>query len=399
MANLIVLASLVCGASTATAADTYTVYVGPGGCDVAAKNCTEATGVPASSIAQYEWSGPNGDSVDMKMIKFYNTNGKPTWIHTTESCLFATLSDLSTIVSYQRMTDGSLSFKSNVTSEGISPVYLDSIDNVLLVANYHGPDDGKDATGASAATLKIGMDCVLTKGDAIAVTGHSINPGRQSTSHVHSVVADDHLTTSTTGVFFACDLGGDAVYTFEVDLETAMLKELHKATVKPGSGPRHTAVHPTERFAYIVHEMMSFVSVHNINSTGGLSKIQEVSTLPSNFAGFSKAAEILIQTDGSGVFVSNRGYGSADTNTIAGYKVQPDGTLILVGLTKTETLFPRGMEFSPDGKTLLVVGQTSDNLVTFDVSGPGELKLRDENIKSGLANPTTVSCRKNSPML
>jgi len=369
----------------------YSVLIGPGGCDVSASNCTPATGADASSILQFEWSGDAQD--EMKRVNSYNTHGKPTWIHASESCVFATLSDINTIVSYQ-IGENTLKLMSNVSSEGISPVFLDNINDVLIVANYHGPDDGKDATGATAATLKINQDCSLSKGDSIPVTGHSINPSRQGTSHVHSVVANPHLTNATHGVFLACDLGGDAVYTFAVNLQTAMLTELHKSSVTPGSGPRHTAIHPKKQFAYIIHEMMNFVSVHSIDDTGFLTKVQEVPTLSKDCLSpvFSKAAEIIITPDGMSVFASNRGYGGDCTNTLAGYKVLESGLLEPVGFTQSKTEYPRGMELAVNKKQLLVEGESTNNMVVFDITGPGELTMAGEVIKSGLPNPTTLVC-------
>jgi 6-phosphogluconolactonase (cycloisomerase 2 family) len=93
----------------------------------------------------------------------------------------------------------------------------------------------------------------------------------------------------------------------------------------------------------------------------------------------------------SSVFVSNRGVGSPYTNTITGFRVEPHGTVEFAQLAPSLTRFPRGMALSDAGTPqLLVAGQSSSNLVAFDIQGAGQLMLPGREVAAGLATPTTI---------
>jgi 6-phosphogluconolactonase (cycloisomerase 2 family) len=165
------------------------------------------------------------------------------------------------------------------------------------------------------------------------------------------------------------------------------------------------AFHPTKRLLFVVHEMGNLVSVHSIGASGELTQIQE---LPTNFsspgqglskaetgdaAAFSKAGEIQLTADGRSVFIGNRGYGTWEANSIAGYSVNTtDGTLTSVGLVRSNVTYPRGLELTPDG-TLLAAGQGNGKLMAFDVAPGGKAGTlgNPRLVAAGLATPTTIA--------
>ena len=97
--------------------------------------------------------------------------------------------------------------------------------------------------GRAVASLLVGADCALKPADAVPYNRSSVDPSRQRSSHVHTVVVDPAVPTR----IFAADLGGDAVYTLTVDLATGRLAHTGMSLAPAGSGPRHLAVHPTKR--------------------------------------------------------------------------------------------------------------------------------------------------------
>lgn len=372
---------------------TSCLYLGAGGCDVADSQCS-APPAPLSNQIVVKCDG--------QPLQNVTTGGSPSWLHLSRDgkCLFATQSDTNRVLSYERAT---LKLVANVSSGGIAPVKLDSTAGVLLVANY-----GTPTAGASVASLRIGADCSLTPADSLPFNRSSIDPRRQLSSHIHTVVADDNALEAATAQVMAADLGGDALYTLRVRLRDGALKLEHTRPVTPGSGPRHIAIHPTLRMAYVVHEMANAVSAWRIHADGSLEQAQPMlptvptnATLPSCVgvsgggggpAPCTKAAEILATPDGRSVFVSNRGVASKSTNTLAGFRVDAaDGRLApRTQLAPTGTRFPRGVALAHKGTVVLVAGQGSGNLASLAVGSEAGTLARPQEVLSGLATPTTV---------
>eukprot|EP00054_Salpingoeca_dolichothecata_P002447 m.22807 g.22807 ORF g.22807 m.22807 type:complete len:384 (+) comp13016_c0_seq1:1-1152(+) len=370
--------------STVLAMDNgLTVYVGAGGCDVSDSSCVSPSTKQLHSVEQFQYGSGN-----LQRIASFNVGGVPSWIHVTGRCLFATLTKGNHVASFAIEDDGSLTLKSNITAgSGFNPVFLSTIGHVLLAANYHGPDNGTNSTGAGVASLIFKSNsCELSEGDFFPTSGHSVNPARQGASHVHSVVPYPHMDN----IFFACDLGADAIYTFSLDPDTAKLTLLSTFHTAPGSGPRHIAVNPDLPMIYVVHEMQNFVSSLMVHTDASLAvKQANLSLLPSTFSGFSKSAEIVATKSGRYVFATTRGFG-VGTNTVVMFQADPNaGTLRLVEAHDSGVRFPRGCEISPDDQLLFVAGQSSGNVVTFNFDDHG---MRTAGVNAtGLPTPTTFA--------
>jgi len=368
------------------------VLVGSGGCDVSDSLCEPPVPPFSRQIVLLSAGGVKHN---------YTTPGAPSWLHVSGSCVFAAATTDNSLLSYKLGAGGALDGPvSAVPSGGLAPVKLDSAGTTLVAANYGSP-----SSGASVASFVVDPQaCSLTAGASMPFHRSSVDPRRQTNSHVHTVVVDHAASSANQTRVLAADLGGDAIYTLDVSASGA-ISLLHTAAAAAGSGPRHLAIHPKLRVAYVVHEMSNTLTVHAIDDqSGSLSLLQTTSTLPLNatlptcaglhagLGGCSKAAEIVVTAGGESVFVSNRGVGSPLTNTIAGYEVLPHGYVALAQLAPSATRFPRGMTLSSDSSQLLVVGQGSGNFVRFDVSStPGTLRLPGiELIAAGLSTPTTV---------
>jgi 6-phosphogluconolactonase (cycloisomerase 2 family) len=175
-------------------------------------------------------------------------------------------------LSYAVGAKGKLSLKSNATlAPAMNPVFINQLGDYIIVANYHGPDDGTTDDGtAGISSLKVSEDCSLTMAQFLPEKGRSVDPGRQGMSHVHSVNA---LPKSKTQ-FVVCDLGADALISMKMDPSTGMMSETSRLHTTVGSGPRHMAFHPTLPIAYTLFEMGSFVGAYNIAAGGGLKEAQ-----------------------------------------------------------------------------------------------------------------------------
>jgi len=330
-------------------------------------------------------------------LQSVDTGGSPSWLTLHGDCLLATLTDTDNILSYHRNSSGHLALVSNITSVGFTPVDIDVFDSrgsgpsIVVAADYHGTAI-KSPDGSGVTSLLLDRNCKLASGDFYPVTGHGPMKARQLTAHVHSVVRD--ISRPDSGLFFACDLGSDRVYTFKADLDTGKLGLKGNFSSEPGSGPRHVAVNPQRQVVYVLHEMANIVTVHDIKGevggAGWLKEVQRVPLMPEHYSGFSKAAEILLSPSYDAVFASNRGFGNNVTNTIVGFRVRSDGTLVPASRTPAPRC-PRGMHFTPKDNFLLVAGQTSGSVVAMAVGHEGVVTgvtplLREHD----LATPTAV---------
>jgi 6-phosphogluconolactonase len=251
---------------------------------------------------------------------------------------------------------GKLTFLNEVATRGADPCYVtvDRTGKYALVANY---------TGGSLAVFPIGPDGRLgASSDFIQHRGHGPNPERQEGPHVHSVVLSPDNRFA-----YVNDLGLDEllVYKFDSSKGTLTPNDPPFAKVDPGAGPRHFALSPSGKFAYVISEMGRTVTAFsNDPAVGKLEKLQTISTLPKDFTGRNDDAEIRIHPSGRFLYASNRGHDSIAVFAIDSVK----GTLTLVEYASTRGKEPRGMEIDPTGNLLFAANQKSDNIVVFRTS-------------------------------
>ncbi len=249
------------------------------------------------------------------------------------------------------------------SSGGAAPCHLvvDPTQRTLLVANYH--------TGIVAA-IPLHPDGTLGVPNIIPHYGHSVDPVRQVSPHVHSVTLspDDRFV-------IVCDLGLDRIFTYRLDAARAQLTPAEPPFVAttPGAGPRHFAFGAGGRHAYAVTEMGSTVIVFDYDpATGALTAWQTLPTLPPDFKGESSGAEIRVHPNGRFVYASNRGHDS-----IAVFAVEAaTGRLSLVEVVPCGGKNPRNFSLSPDGAWLVCANQNSNSLTVLKVDAQtGRLTL------------------------
>ena len=270
---------------------------------------------------------------------------------------------------------GKLTFLNEVPSRGADPCYitLDKTGKYVLVANY---------TGGSIAAFPVLEDGKLGEASAfVQHTGHGTNPERQEKAHAHSIdLSPDNRFAMVD------DLGLDELFVYKFDSANGSLtpNDPPFAKLDPGAGPRHFALSPNGKFAYVVAEMHSTVTVFsNDEKTGTLHPLQTISALPKDFAGRNDDAEIEMHPSGKFLYVSNRG-----SDTITVFSIDPaKGTLTPVAYTPTQGKEPRSFEIDPTGKFLFAANQKSDNIVVFRIDP-----------KTGRLTPTGQALDVGSPV-
>jgi len=250
---------------------------------------------------------------------------------------------------------GKLTFLNEVASRGADPCYItvDQSGKYILVANY---------TGGSIAAFPISADGKLGKASAfVQHTGHGLNPKRQEAPHAHSIdlSPDEHFA-------FVDDLGLDELLVYKFDKSKGSLKPNNPpfAKLDAGAGPRHFALHPSGKFAYVVSEMASTVTAFSVDLKAGvLHRSQSISTLPDDFKGENDDAEIVVHPSGKFLYASNRGHDSITVFAIDAAK----GTLTVVEHASTKGKTPRNFAIDPTGTLLFAENQQSNNIVIFRI--------------------------------
>lgn len=262
-----------------------------------------------------------------------------------------------TIVSFHvDPVDGTLTEWQRVPSGGDGPCHLSSDGHHLHVAHY---------LSGSVAGHALGHDGRL--GD-LAWTQRHRGSGphpRQDAPHAHCVVPDPHRR-STRSVH-AVDLGTDGIVRYDADPTTGEFRAAAEVAMRPGSGPRHLAFHPTAPSAFVVCELdCTLVTLEIDPATGHLVPRHEVSTLPAGDAGDSLAAAVRVHPDGRRVFVSNRGHDSIATFAVG----DPGEPPALLGHVASGGAGPRDVAVDPSGRWLLAANQRSGEITGFALDDP-----------------------------
>jgi 6-phosphogluconolactonase len=270
---------------------------------------------------------------------------------------------------------GKLTFLNEVPSRGADPCYItvDKTGKYVLVANY---------TGGSVAVFPVLADGKLGEASSfVQHIGHGTNPQRQEGPHAHSIdLSPDNRFAMVD------DLGLDELLVYKFDSAKGSLAPNDPPFTKlaAGSGPRHFALRPDGKFAYVISEMGHTVTVFSNEAAGGrLQILQTVTTLPKDFTGRNDDAEIAVHPSGKFLYASNRG-----DDSIAIYAIeQSKGTLAQVGSVHTGGKEPRSFEIDPTGRLLFAENQNSGNIVVFKIDQ-----------KTGLLTPTGKVLDVGSPV-
>lgn len=275
---------------------------------------------------------------------------------------------------------GKLTAINQQSSGGPGPCHIitDAKGKNVLVANYGG---------GSVAALPVRADGGLEAASAfVQHTGSSVNKQRQEAPHAHGIYLDP------AGRFaYVPDLGLDKVlvYAFNAKKGTLAAQDTGFGAVAPGAGPRHFAVHPRGKFAYVINELVCTVTAYARDTkTGALKEIQTISTLSPGeaFKPAFSTAELFVHPTGRFLYGSNRGH-----DTIVVYAIDSkSGKLTHVENVSTQGKIPRSFGIDPSGRWLLAANQNSDSVVVFSLdSKSGRLTATGQTIEVG--TPVSVT--------
>jgi 6-phosphogluconolactonase len=260
---------------------------------------------------------------------------------------------------------GKLRRINTVSSAGASPakIAVDVTGQAAFVANYGG---------GSASSYRLLRSGALSRPVCtFQYTGHGANPERQAAPHTHcTTVSPDNR------YLLVNDLGLDRIYVYHLDPRTARLTSNDPPFYEalPGSGPRSFAFHPSGKWAYSLNEIANTIDALAWDGERGtLTRLQNVSTLPSGFTGANTAATVVVDSSGRFLYASNRGDDSVMVFSIN----DRNGMLKAIQHVASGGKTPRHFALDPGNQWLLVANQDSSNLVVFA-----------RNVRTGMLTPT-----------
>jgi 6-phosphogluconolactonase len=355
-------------ATTTFAGDHFRVYFG---CYTNAKSGSKG-------IYQADFNSATGDLSDPQLAV---ETSSPSFlaIHPTKKYLYA-VGEMGSVdqkggaISAFEISaaDGKLTLINQSSTVGAGPchVSVDKTGQMVMAANY---------SGGSVASFS-----VLEKGGLseartfVQHEGSGPNPKRQAGPHAHSMnVSPDNRYG------FACDLGLDKVFIYQLDPAMGQFKAHGYGSVPPGSGPRHFAFHPNGKFAFVNNEMLMTVTTFAYDAEkGSLTEVETVSTLPEAdraLKGLS-TAETVAHPSGKFVYVSNRTH-----DTISVFSCDPaTGKLTLIQNASAEGKIPRNFCLDPTGQWMIVAHQDSHTAALMKVDqATGKLSFTGKKVQVG----------------
>jgi 6-phosphogluconolactonase (cycloisomerase 2 family) len=266
---------------------------------------------------------------------------------------------------------GTLSLINYQFTEGADPCYININKEAtfIVTANYSGGNISVFPLSKKGCIEPLSQKIDFSK------------DGDLTPSHIHTVVFSPDEKT-----LFATDLGKDKIYTFIVagkDRE-ARLYETVNSTVelKTGSGPRHLAFSPDEKFIYSINELAGTVAAFEYQE-GIRSTIQYIASDTTPGVGGKGSADIHLTPDGRFLYSSNR----LKADGIAIFSVDAEtGILTKTGYQETG-IHPRNFIISPNGKFLLCANRDSNAVQIFEIDS-----------ENGLLHPTGKEINLDKPV-
>lgn len=273
-----------------------------------------------------------------------------------------------------RMDAGSIHLTeiSRQSSAGDHPCHLalDRSSRWLAVSNY---------SSGTVSILPVAPDGRL--GEAATVLQHSgrgLHPDRQAGPHAHSA-----LFCGGNRYLVVADLGIDRLMVYRFDQSTGSCLLGFEAESKPGSGPRHMALHPEGEHLFVVNELDNTLGWWSFDSSNGtLRQAGVVPTLPESSSS-ELAADVHVAAAGRRVYVSNRGHDSLSV-----FEFDSSSGLRPIGSFDCGGEWPRAFGLSDDGSVVIVANQRRGGVVVLGVLAGGGLGSPRSRLE--VVQPTSI---------
>jgi 6-phosphogluconolactonase len=188
--------------------------------------------------------------------------------------------------------------------------------------------------------------------------GSGPNPARQSGPHAHSV-----NPVPGSSLLIAADLGADCLFCYNQQENGSLLLDRISPVVSApaGGGPRHMAIHPGGKLAYVVMEMGVSLACYKL--TDKILEPEAVYPLVEGaFTQADTAADIHFAANGERLYVSVRG-----KNLLSAFSTVDGALPRFIGSYQTFGDSPRNFCFSPGDNFVLIAHQASGDVTVCPV--------------------------------
>ncbi len=288
---------------------------------------------------------------DWKEIQCLKTTDNPSYLamDNEEKFLYSVHGDLTKVSSYRIEENGELAYLNEIDIGGKNPVYLtvDKTNRWLIVGALQG---GTVYAIERKENGELGEIC-----DRVVFEGKE----EGKISFVHQCIWDQNKN-----YIFAPAQGRDQGYgqlrVLRFDSEKGTFTQTCQIIAEEKAEPRHVAVHPNNRFVYLINEKGNSVEYFEFDETTGvLTPKQKVSTLPDTYTGEGQASTLVIDETGTILIGSNRTY-----DALVWYRIdEKTGYLKTIGFTSTLGKTPRFIGFDKTKSKLYVANEDSDTIV------------------------------------
>ena len=309
---------------------------------------TKKRNARGKGIKVFEIADTTGEWIERQCLK---TEDNPSYLafDKEEKYLYSVHGDLTSVSSYKINQDGTLTFLNQIEIGGKNPVYLtvDKTNRWLIVATLQG-----------GTVYSIGLK---ENGELGEIQDRFVFEGKEEgqISFVHQCIWD--LTKT---YIFAPAQGRDQGYgqirVLKFDSRTGAFTQTCQIMAQEKEEPRHVAVHPNNRYVYMINEKGNSIEYFSFDEkTGVLEPRQKVPTLPDTYTGDGQASTVAVDEEGKILIGSNRTF-----DALVWYRIDKDtGYLKTVGYTSTLGKTPRFMGFNKDKSKLYVANEDSDTIV------------------------------------
>jgi 6-phosphogluconolactonase len=255
---------------------------------------------------------------------------------------------------------------------GLTSATISSTGDLVKVNHVTGSDGGftyvaisPNGQRVAAASYNGGSVSIFSLGTDCTLGGELDNRDFGSDAQTHCAAYDASGTH-----LLVPNKGNDEVAQLVVGTD-GMLSANTPASVMTvsGAGPRHIAVHPNGKLAFVIDELDSTMTPYQVSSSFTLTAGTPVTTLPSGFNGQNTGAHVEITPDGKYVYGSNRG----DDSIVAFSADQSTGALTLVGHQDSGGQTPRDFDMDPYGAFLIVANQGNSRVAALSIGSDGKL--------------------------
>lgn len=207
--------------------------------------------------------------------------------------------------------------------------------------------------------VKIGANGFNGPAQRFRYQGRGPDRVRQESPHAHQVVF-----SSDGAWLYVVDLGADRIWCHHIG-EGRLTEPAHGVALPPGSGPRHMVTDQSRSRAFVISEMTGQVQCLSIDPLRGqLSHVGSLSSMPEDAKLPASCAAIHLHPCGRFLYTSNRNGG-----LLTGFRLGSGRAdwLERIGIWQLPDPCPRDFQISPDGRWLIVAGQTTHRLTAHAI--------------------------------